>query len=199
MPSGRGADLRAPGPGSRQTDAMDAAIAGLIGAGLGAVASTTASMMATFQQTRSERERVRAARADEALRAEREALVRLCELLATGTQAVAWLGWAAKVQPPQVLQQEMQTYDKRMRELIPRLLAAEVAAASLSDDAFDRVDPLVRDLIALDTRVGTAAAAFDKDGREATQRLAEAKDAANELSDRSITQVRALLRANVQG
>lgn len=173
---------------------MDAAIAGLIGAGLGAVASTTASMIATLQQTRSERERTRAARADEALRTEREALVQLCELLATGTQAIAWLGWAAKVQPQEVLLQEMQTYDTRMRELIPRLLAAEVAAASVSDDAFDRVDPLVRELITLDTRVGTVTAAFDRDREQAKQHLAEAKDAANDLSDRSVTQVRALLR-----
>lgn len=176
---------------------MDAAIAGLIGAGLGAVASTTASMLASVQQTRTERERARAARADEAMRLEREALVQLCELLATGTQAVAWLGWAAKVQPRQILLQEVQTYDARMRELIPRLLAAEVAAASLSEGAFDRIDPLVRELIVLDTRVGTAAAAFEEDSEAATQRLAEAKDAANDLSDRSVSEVRALLRASL--
>jgi hypothetical protein len=81
-----------------------------------------------------------------------------------------------------------------MRELLPKLLASEAAAASLSDEAFERIDPLVRELISLDTAVGTAAAGFEDNAGEATRCLAGAKPRAVELSERSVDEVRALLR-----
>jgi hypothetical protein len=173
---------------------MDAALAGLIGTGIGAIAGIVGSTLAARHQITIERERARAARMDELIKAERQALLDLTQLLATGTQAIAWLAWAAIAQPADLMRREIETYDARMRELLPRLLASEAAAASLSDHAFERIDPLVRELISLDTKVGTAAAGFDDNADEARQRIAAVKKAAVDLSERSVDEVRALLR-----
>lgn len=173
---------------------MDATVAGLIGTGIGAAAGIAGSALTARHQRLLEYERMRSARLDELARAERQALLELLQLLAIGTQAVAWLAWAATAQSSTRLREEIASYDARMRELLPKLLASEAAAASLSDEAFDRIDPLVRELISLDTAVGTAAATFENNPDEATQSLAGAKPRAVELSERSVDEVRALLR-----
>lgn len=183
------------------TEAMDATSAGLLGTAIGAVAGLAGSALTAWHQRSTERERLRAARTDEMVKAERQALLDLMKLLASGTQAIAWLAWAASVQPAEALRREIESYDARMRELLPQLLAAEAAGASLSDQAFERIDPLVRELTILDARVATAAAEFeadadgDGDADDSRQRLATAKDQAIDLSDRSVEAVRAILRS----
>jgi hypothetical protein len=175
---------------------MDATVAGLVGTGIGAAAGIVGSALTARHQRLLERERLRSARIDELARAERQALLELLQLLATGTQAAAWLAWAATADSSARLGEEIATYDARMRELLPRLLAAEAAAASLSEEAFDRIDPLVRELISLDTAVGTIAATFQTDPDEAARGLAAAKPRAVALSERSVDEVRTLLRGS---
>lgn len=176
------------------TVSMDATLAGLVGTAIGAVAGIMGSALTARHQRQLERERMRSARMDELIKAERQALLELTQLLATGTQAIAWLAWAATAQSAELLREEIASYDARMRELLPKLLGSEAAAASLSDEAFERIDPLVRELISLDTEVGTAAAGFEANADEATRSLAGAKHRAVELSERSVDEVRALLR-----
>lgn len=175
----------------------DAALAGLIGAGIGAITGVASSSLAAWHQTRLERERARAARADELSRAERDAMLDLMRLLATATHAIEWLAWAATAEIQDVFRQEMDAYNTRMRELLPQLVAAEVAAASLSDDAFERIDPLINDLLALDQEVGTAGAQFEIRPADAVGRIAAVKQPANDLAHRSVHEVRALLRRAV--
>ncbi len=173
---------------------MDATVAGLLGTGIGAAAGIVGAALTSRHQRLLEVERLRAARFDELARAERQALLELLQLLAVGTQALSWLAWSATAHAPARLREEIATYDAQMRELLPKLLAAEAAAASLSVDAFDRIDPLVRALLTLDTQAGTAAAGFEVDADEATSRLAAIKPAAGQLSERSVDVVRSLLR-----
>lgn len=176
------------------TVSMDATLAGLVGTAIGAVAGIAGSALTAHHQRQLERDRARSARMDELIKAERQALLELTQLLATGTQAIAWLAWAATVQSTELLREEIASYDRRMRELLPTLLASEAAAASLSDEAFERIDPLVRELITLDTVVWTAPAGFDDNPAEAKRRLTEAKPRAVELSERSVDEACSLLR-----
>jgi hypothetical protein len=117
--------------------------------------------------------------------------------LTTGTYAIAWLGWSVSVQSPEDVRHEIDNYDAKMRELIPQLLAAEAAAASLSDEAFEQIDPLVNDLLLLDTKVGTAAARLEADREAAAEEIAAAKRAAVEIQIRTVRIVRTLLRPGV--
>ena len=79
------------GPRASHTGQMDAALAGLIGTGIGAIAGFVGSAMTARHQSQVERERIRAARVDELTRAERRAVQDLVKLIATGTQHISWL------------------------------------------------------------------------------------------------------------
>ena len=177
---------------------VDAAVAGLIGTAIGALAGVIGSLVTGRQQYRAERARLRAGRLDELVKAERQALLHLTELQAAGAHEINWLAWAAMLRPDDVFRQAINSYDLRMHALLPRLLAAEAAAAGLSTEAFDRIGPLVDELQYLDGEVGTAAAGFDEDQDEARRRVAAFREQAISLADRTVVEVRALLRVSVE-
>jgi hypothetical protein len=173
---------------------VDAALAGLAGTAVGALAGLVGSGLTAWYQLRAERQRAANARHDEMVKAGRQALVQLTQLLTTGTYAIAWLGWSVSVQSPEEIRREVDTYNTKLRELIPQLLAAEAAAASVSDNAFDQIDPLVNELLILDARVGTAAQRLETNHETAAQQIADAKRDAVEMQERVIRVIRALLR-----
>lgn len=173
---------------------VDAALAGLVGTAVGALAGLVGSGLTAWYQLRAERQRAANARHDEMVKAGRQALVQLTQLLTTGTYAIAWLGWSVSVQSPEEIRREVDTYNTKLRELIPQLLAAEAAAASVSDNAFDQIDPLVNELLILDARVGTAAQRLETNHETAAQQIADAKRDAVEMQERVIRVIRALLR-----
>jgi hypothetical protein len=141
---------------------MDAALAGLLGTAIGAFAGVIGSLLAARQQNRAEQTRLRAGRLDELVKAERQALLHLTELLATGTHEIAWLAWLATNRPDdEEFRKEIAAYDQRMKQLLPQLMAAEAGAAGLSRNAFDRIDPLVETLLRMDADVGVEAAKFN--------------------------------------
>jgi hypothetical protein len=56
-------------------DHIDAAVAGLLGAAIGALAGVIGSVLTAWQQNRTERERRRAAQRDESLKTQRQTLL----------------------------------------------------------------------------------------------------------------------------
>jgi hypothetical protein len=172
---------------------MDAALTGLIGTGIGAVAGILGSTMTERHQSRTERERTRAARADELTRAARQALLDLVQLIAAGTHAISWLAWSVAEQPPDQVLLEADKYNASMRELFPILVKAQVAAASLSKNSYERIDPLVDQLFDLDREVGTALEAFKRGEPDANARIAAARNAAATLDDHMLNEARSLL------
>jgi hypothetical protein len=104
-----------------------------------------------------------------------------------------WLAWAADVRSN--IRQEIDSYETRMRELLPQLVVAQAAAAAVTDEAYERIGPLVVKLTILDTKIGTAAARFDEDEDGARRRLAETKGEALSLADDTLVEVRAALRS----
>jgi hypothetical protein len=82
-----------------QTDPVDAALAGLLGASIGAISGVCGGFVAGWQQRKAEALRWQQARADELRKEERRSLLELTSLLAEGSQAAAWLCWAATVKP----------------------------------------------------------------------------------------------------
>jgi len=158
------------------------------------MAGLLGSALTAWYQLRAERQRTAIARHEEMVKTGRQALMELTQLSTSGTQAIAWLGWSVEVQTHADVQREVERYDTRIRELLPQLLAAEAAAASSSDEAFEQLDPLVNDLIVLDTKVGTAAAGLESDWTSAAKQLSNARSAAVDIQQRTIQIVRSLLR-----
>jgi hypothetical protein len=178
---------------------MHAALAGLLGTAIGAFAGVIGSLLTARQQDRAERTRLQAARLDELVQAERQALLHLTELLAAGTHEIAWLAWAATNRTDDdEFRKEIASYDQRMREFLPQIAAAAVGAAGLSRDAFDRIDPLVQELTHLDFEVGTEAAKFDDTPPVARHNVSEFGEQAASFRRRTVAEVRAMLLASVE-
>jgi hypothetical protein len=177
-----------------QTERMDAALAGLLGTAIGALAGIVGSLLSSRHQVRLERQRIDAARRDELTRAARQSLLDLVQLVATGTQAIAWVTWAVEYQPAEGALAEARRYEDSMRELLPRLVSAQVAVASLSGPTtYERLDPLVRTLINLDARVGTALVGHEQGDATSTAELLALRDETTAFERRTVTVVRAIL------
>lgn len=173
---------------------MDAALAGLLGTAVGAVAGIVGSLLAGRHQLRIERERAQAARHDELSRAARQSLLDLVQVVATGTQAIAWVTWAVECQPKEDSLVEARRYEDTMRELLPRLVSAQVAVASQSDaTTYERLDPLVRTLVNIDARVGTALGGHERGDATSTAELVTLRDETTAFEQRTVGVVRAIL------
>jgi hypothetical protein len=173
---------------------MDAALAGLLGASIGAITGLLGGFTAAWQQRRGDLLRWRQARVDELWKEERRSLLELTNLLAEGSQAAAWLAWAATVKTVDAVKADAHEYDARMRALLPRLFSAQAAASGLSETAFSEIDPLVQRLLTLDTRLGNASVRLDIEPEEALQELKGFVHPAYQLSRDVILGVRSQLR-----
>ena len=173
---------------------MDAAIAGLVGASIGALTGLLGGLIANWNQQRADLTRWRQARADDLWKEERRSLIELTNLMAEGCQAVIWLTWSATVKPADAIGQEASEYDARMRILLPRLFSAQAAASGLSDEAFVKIAPLVERILALDTAVGGACTLLGAEPNEAVFLLRSYVEPANQLMRDMVLGVRSQLR-----
>jgi len=173
---------------------VDAALAGLLGASIGAVTGVGGGFVTGWQQRKGETLRWRQARADELRKEERRSLLDLTGLLAEGSQNAAWLCWAATVKSLAAVKADADDYDGRMRALMPRLFSAQAAASGLSEKAFQQIDPLVQRLIELDHQLGNASVRLHVEPDPVVQELKDLSAAANKLSRDIVLDVRSQLR-----
>jgi hypothetical protein len=173
---------------------MDAVLAGLLGTAIGALAGILGSVIMAWQQNRAEKERLQAARFDEFVQSQRQALFDLSGLVANGAQAILWLCWAAEAKPSHRVRQEIEKYEERTYELWPKLATARAAAGVMTDEAFERIRQLVRELEVLDLDISRAAVRFDDDEKTARLRMLECRPTALQLSDQTVNEITAVLR-----
>jgi hypothetical protein len=98
---------------------VNAALAGLIGAVTGAVAGLGASVIAGWQHRLAEAQRWRQGRAGEVWGTERQSLIELTTLIATGCQVTAWVAWSASAKSLDGVRVEANIDDDKMRDLLP--------------------------------------------------------------------------------
>lgn len=175
---------------------MDAALASLLGASIGAITGVCGGFVAGSQQRKVETLRWKQARADELRKEERRSLLELTSLLAEGSQAAAWLCWAATIKSADAVKADASDYETRMRALLPRLFSAQAAASGLSETAFSQIDPLVQSLISLDTKLGTASFRLDAKPEETLQELKGFRGEAYQLTRDVVLGVRSQLRVD---
>lgn len=178
---------------------MDAGLAGLLGAAIGAIAGLGGGFVAGWQERKVEALRWRQARADELRKEERRSLLKLTSLLAEGSQNAAWLCWAATVKPVEAVKVDADDYNARMRALMPRLFSAQAAASGLSEEAYEQIDPLVQRLISLDTHLGDLSSHLQARPELALHGLRDSADGAFELTRDLVHDVRSLLRMDHKG
>jgi hypothetical protein len=173
---------------------MDAAVVGLIGGFVGAIAGLLGALIAGWQQRLAEAQRWRQGRADEIWKEERRSLLELTTLIATASQAMAWLAWSASIKPPEAVKKEAETYDDRMRELLPMIFSAQAAASGLSDTTYKTIQELVGRLVDLDTFLGTKCVELDSSPGATLPIIANLEPAAIELARQVVETVHGHLR-----
>jgi gas vesicle protein len=173
---------------------MDAAVVGLIGGFVGAVAGLLGALIAGWQQRLAEAQRWRQGRADEIWKEERQSLLELTTLIATASQAMAWLAWSASTKPQEAVKEEAEIYDSRMRELLPKIFSAQAAASGLSDTTYKTIQELVNRLIELDTSLGTKCVELDSDPKTVLPVIANLEPVALELARQVVETVHGHLR-----
>lgn len=174
---------------------VDAALVGLIGAIAGAVAGLGASVIAGWQQRLGEAQRWHQGRADEVWRTERQSLIDLTTLIATGCQAMAWVSWSASVMPLKGVQKESLIYNNRMRELLPRIFGAQAAASGLNEQTYDTIQAVIARLIEMDTELGTECTKLDSSPKTALPKIATFESEALRLMRETVETVRQHLRS----
>jgi len=163
---------------------------------VGSLTGLAGSVLTPWIQRRGEEAKWKQARADELWREERRALLELTTLLAEGCQAAAWVGWAASSKPLEALRHDLAEYDRRMRALLPRLMAAQAAAAGVSEGVFHRIDPLVMQLTALDLAIGNASVQLDVEEGAGQEALRDLQEPAFALTRQVVQQVSSYLRVD---
>lgn len=174
---------------------VDAALVGLIGAIAGAVAGLGASVIAGWQQRLGEAQRWRQGRVDEVWRTERQSLIELTTLIATGCQAMAWVSWSASVMPLRGVKKEANIYNERMRELLPRIFSAQAAASGLNEQTYDTIQTVIARLIEMDTELGTECTKLDSSSKTVLPKIATFESEALRLMRETVETVRQHLRS----
>ena len=175
---------------------MDAALAGLLGTSVGAATGLIGGVLTASHQRKAEMQRWKQARADELWKDERGALQALTALLAKGAHEVTFVSWSASNKPVDLVRADARNYDIRIRELLPEIFSAQASASGLSDDAFDEIEPLIRQLLDLDGFAGQAIVGMDSNPDAALRELAACLEPARELERQIVDRVRSVLRVD---
>lgn len=173
---------------------MDAAIIGLAGGVIGALAGLLGTLITNRQQRLLEAQNWRQGRADEIWKEERWSLLELTRLIAIASQSMAWLAWSASAKQFYEVKEEAKLYNTQMRELLPKIFSAQAAASGLSDTAYQDIQALIDRLVGLDMLLGTKCAEMDSAADTALPKIADLEPAALELARQVVETVHGHLR-----
>lgn len=155
---------------------MDAAVAGLIGAVIGAGLSLVTTLVSGWQDSKLERDRWLRVRKDQANKDLRVAVADLARRLAAGVHSIEWLTWPAKNQPDKLtaeqLDAKVRSYNQEVHGLFSELTGCLVVIAAHDRQVYEQMRALVQAFSDLDAGVAMAASRRHQSYSESIQALA---------------------------
>jgi hypothetical protein len=151
---------------------MDAAVASLIGAAIGAISGLAGGYLTGRRQSQLERDKWFRARKDEHDKNIRLAVAELTKKLAAGTQEISWLTWKAKYTPDALTVTDIANYNNKMAVLFPDIVGARVIVDAIDKSIHARLTPLINKLYSLDENIALAAKDFGSSRERCTKALA---------------------------
>ena len=165
---------------------MDGAVAGLLGATIGALSGLAGGFFTGRRQLKVERDKWLQARKDEIQKDIRLAAAELTRKIAAANHSMVWLTWKAHFQPNDLTKEDISVYDKEMHVLKPEIIGALMNLCALDKSLYDKMNPFVTKTNVLDGRIRIAAISFDASPESTREAIAEFYGAAyplyNELS-----------------
>jgi hypothetical protein len=160
---------------------MDPALTGILAALIGAVAGITGGYLSGWQQARLEYKKWLRAREDDVAKELRLAVADLMRKMATTAQHISWFTWEADYRPDRITKEAVELYDTEMRGLFPEIDSALIMVSALSNEAYERLAPLVLDIYNLDLKVSRETRKITNAPSDAAKGIADYKDAAFQL------------------
>lgn len=161
---------------------MDAAVAGLIGAAIGAVAGFTGTVLTALLQFRLEQRKWLRNREDLAHKEFRLAIAELTKTMSSAMHSMTWLTWTASQDMGVINKEIISSYDAEMHKLFPDLWGILAVIAALDKDTHYHLEPLVERITKIDAQIAKATLLFkDSDSSECKKALAECFADANML------------------
>jgi uncharacterized protein YneF (UPF0154 family) len=139
---------------------MNEALVSILAAIIGLLGGLLGGYFAGRQQRSLEYEKWLRAREDDLAKETRLAVAELTRKLSEATHSMAWLTWKAKNQSVQLTKDDIFTYDKEMHGLFAAISGSLAVVSALNFDMYEKVDPLVRQVYAIDTRITLSASHF---------------------------------------
>jgi hypothetical protein len=156
---------------------MDAAVAGLIGAVIGAGLSLMGTLVSGWQESKLERAKWLRAREDQAIKDLRIAVADLARRLAAGVHSIEWLTWPAKYQSDDLtvdqLDDKIRAYNQEVHGLFSELTGCLVVIAALDRQVYEQMRSLVQAFSSLDADVAMAASARGESLSESIEALVD--------------------------
>jgi hypothetical protein len=112
-------------------------------------------------------------REQEALKTANQAVVDLTRKLAAGSQLISWLAWGATQEVVSVRDEDFETYDKGMIEVLGDLVGLQASVAALSYSNFQVLSTFAEELYQRDVEVGKARDLFRAHDHGKMQRCIE--------------------------
>ena len=168
---------------------MDATIASLIGAAIGALSGLGGGYLTGRRQTQLEREKWLRSRKDEYEKTLRLAVAELTRKLAVGTHTIAWCTWKAKHAPTELTEEDLSIYNKEMKALFPDIVGSRVVVVALDKEVHTKMTPLILKLYSLDEQVAQAAMLFKDARSDCVAALAHYYEVDIELDKELLTKV----------
>jgi len=124
----------------------------------------------------------RLSRQQEALKTANQAVVDLTRKLAAGSQLISWLSWGATQDVVSLRDEDFETYDKGMIEVLGDLVGLQASVAALSYANFRVLSAFAEELYRRDVAVGEARDLYRADELAKMQRCIEILSRAYEES-----------------
>lgn len=117
--------------------------------------------------------RARLSREQEALKTTNQAVVDLTKKLAAGSHLISWLSWSTTEPDVSLTEQDFNSYDKAMIDVLSDLVGLQASVAALSHSNFEILSYFAKQLYDRDVEIGKARDLFRSKDSQKVQRSIE--------------------------
>jgi|GEM_PF-2629203 len=151
---------------------MDAAVAGLIGAAIGALTSLLGNLISSFIQAQQEEKKWRRSMELQGYQNLQTAIAELTREMSLIVHEIMFLTWTARIEPERVSPERIEAYDQEIHKLLPRFWSTLNYVAALDSDTYFQLLPLAQSITKLEDEVDKASMLHSKvDSRKESLRM----------------------------
>jgi hypothetical protein len=146
---------------------MDAAVAGLIGAAIGALTTLLGNLITSFVQAKQEERKWHRSMELQGYQNLQVAIAELTREMSLIVHEVMFITWIAKIEPERISSERIEAYDQEIYRLLPKFWSTLNYVAALDSDTYFQLLPLAQTITNLEDEVDGASRLYSKaDSRE---------------------------------